>query len=224
MGEPALRSASQCGRGVTQEAGRHVGRQARGQAGKARQCGRLLMVAKTCFGLFYSDPGIARLITNVQLSGRSCNVRAAQGADFVFSLSCCPGQQLRHGESHIPLRPWQQVQLGVGAVHSDLAVWPPGQASQPSHRPPASPLTCASCSARPARVMAQPSRICAWSGSPEDWEEAQMLMPMACTLRQRDVGGRAGEAGRRAQCVCVCSKWGGVGAQLPNQQGTDNRL
>ena len=144
MGEPALRSASQCGRGVTQEAGRHVGRQARGQAGKARQCGRLLMVAKTCFGLFYSDPGIARLITNVQLSGRSCNVRAAQGADFVFSLSCCPGQQLRHGESHIPLRPWQQVQLGVGAVHSDLAVWPPGQASQPSHRPPASPLTCAS--------------------------------------------------------------------------------
>lgn len=32
--------------------------------------------------------------------------------------------------------------------------------------------------------MPQPRRMVAWSGSPEDWDDAQMLIPMAWTLRK----------------------------------------
>lgn len=50
--------------------------------------------------------------------------------------------------------------------------------------------------ASPARVMPQPSRIWPWSGVPLDWEDAQMEMPMACTLcgvTERGVDGWVGE-------------------------------
>lgn len=86
------------------------------------------------------------------------------------------------------VRHTQAMPSWTGATQPRLACTPPNSVHSRCERFPPSRTTVHACTARtwmmsPTRVMPQPRRILSSSGVPEDWEEAQMAMPMAWILQ-----------------------------------------